>query len=91
MSANTVKIPNAIRNAIATPICDELQQLKKTSTYKEMSKTFNVSVSTINRIITGDIGAIGMDKLIPMADKLGIEINIVTTQAGEETVTKLTK
>lgn len=91
MPVHKVSVPNAIRNAIAAPIYEEIQQLKKTSTYKEMSKTFDVSTSTINNIVNGNIGSVSIDKLIPMADKLGIEINIVTTQAGVDTSTKLTK
>ncbi|QBZ70680.1 hypothetical protein pETSU_099 [Edwardsiella phage pEt-SU] len=91
MPVHKVNVPNAIRNAIAAPIYDEMHQLKKTSTYKEMAKIFDCSPSTINCIVNGDIGSVSIDKLIPMADKLGIEISVVTSQAGEETITKITK
>lgn len=91
MPVSKVSVPNAIRNAIAGPVYEEIHQLKKTSTYKEMAKSFDVSVSTINNILNGDIGVVSIDKLIPIADKLGIEVSVVTVQAGEETVTKLTK
>lgn len=91
MAVHNTNIPNVIKKAIHSPIYEEIRELKKTTTYKEMAKIFDVNVGTINSIANGDIGSVSLDKLIPMADKLGIEMSIVTTQAGVDTVTKITK
>lgn len=91
MPVHNANIPKVIKTAIHTPIYDELRELRKTATHKEMAKAFDTNPTTINNILNGEIEKVSLDKLIPIADKMGIEMSIVTSQAGEETVTKITK
>lgn len=91
MPVHNTNIPKAIKTAIHTPVYNEIRELKKTATYKEMAKAFGTNPTTINNILNGEIETVSLDRLIPIAEKMGIEMSIVTSQAGEETVTKITK
>lgn len=91
MTINKVNIPKAIKTAIHTPVYNEIRELRKTATYKEMAQAFGTNPTTINNILNGEIEKVSLDRLIPIAEKMGIEMSIVTTQAGEDTITKLTK
>lgn len=86
-----INVPQLIKQAIYRPIFDEMSKLKKSHTHAELGKIFDVNRSMINNIVNGDIHTVSLDKLIPIANKLGIEINITTTVNGEDTVTQITK
>lgn len=80
-----------IKQAIHRPIYEELRELKKTTTHKDLGKMFNSNPTTIGLIVNGDVAKVSLNALVDLGNKMGIEMTITTSADGVDAVTKLTK
>ncbi|AEV89604.1 putative transcriptional regulator [Pseudomonas phage OBP] len=88
---NVTDVPETIKRAIYAPIYEEMSQLKRATTQKELASTFGVSQTTIGSILNGGIQHVSLNKLIPIATQMGIEMSITTSASGVDKVTKITR
>lgn len=84
-------VADQIKQAIHKPIYEELRELKKTTTHKDLGKMFDSNPTTIGLIINGDVAKVSLNALVDLGNKMGIEMAITTSADGVETETKLTK
>lgn len=83
-------VSDKIKQALHKPIHEELHELRKTTTQKDLAKILGSNPTTIGLIMNADIAKVGMDALVDIGSKLGIEMSVTTSADGADTITKLT-